>query len=296
MERYKDRAQRTRTLLDHREVCRRRTCVHCEYQSTLQGVCPQTGVRYWVARPSDSAGRVGVLEQQHCFSLAEGGPAAAVAAQLPRLAAECFEERQTQVPLWSRQTEEPAAEAWAEALTMAFVTCDQQLPDTELCSAVLSVITRSGIYIASCGTSRAVLGSAALDGVTVFCDEASVPHDATNDAERQRLAAGTLSFPPNSTWRGLGGHKIKEQYPGVIAMPDVVRIQYSEGRRLILLGSKNLWHLGPRLPVERAWEALRAGKCPALEAANGSQGDAVVLALLIPPKLKETISDDALLP
>ena len=31
---------------------------------------------------------------------------------------------------------------------------------------------RSGIYIASCGTSRAVLGSAELDGVTVFCDEA----------------------------------------------------------------------------------------------------------------------------
>ena len=41
-----------------------------------------------------------------------------------------------------------------------------------------------------------------------------MPHDATNDAGRQRLAAGTLSFPPNSTWRGLGGHKIKEQYPG----------------------------------------------------------------------------------
>lgn len=35
--------------------------------------------------------------------------------------------------------------------------------------------------------------------------------------------------------------------------------RYSEGHRLILLGSKNLWHLGPRLPVERAWEALRAG-------------------------------------
>ena len=31
---------------------------------------------------------------------------------------------------------------------------------------------RSGIYVASCGTSRAVLGSESPDGLTVFCDEA----------------------------------------------------------------------------------------------------------------------------
>lgn len=33
---------------------------------------------------------------------------------------------------------------------------------------------RSGIYVASCGTCRAVIGSAAPDGLTVFCDEAFV--------------------------------------------------------------------------------------------------------------------------
>jgi hypothetical protein len=39
------------------------------------------------------------------------------------------------------------------------------------CGKIAAPAGRSGIYIASCGTSRAVLGSAALDGVTVFCDE-----------------------------------------------------------------------------------------------------------------------------
>ncbi|CAJ1419541.1 unnamed protein product, partial [Effrenium voratum] len=226
----------------------------CEPQSTLRGVCP-SGVRYYAARAhlGESEARTGALERAHVFALAEGGAAAQAAAELPQLA----------VAAWRQVLEEDAAaEVAAESLSRAFAWCDQRLAVSEPSSGLVCAVLRSGIYVASCGLARTAVGTD-VDGLTVLCDEASVPHDALSESELARVGQGA---PPKSLpWRALGAKQLKEKHPGIIALPDVVRIQHSSGTRLVLLASEAVWAQGPRKPVLWAMEALRAGRCPAAE-------------------------------
>ncbi|CAE7514841.1 unnamed protein product [Symbiodinium natans] len=270
------------------------------------GTCPRSGLRYFAARsrpPEASSCRSAALEALHAFALAEshgkdGGEAASKAAKaLPVLTARAFAEGVAQVPHWVwtgpdgalLEEEEAAARAWAEALSVAFARCDEELGE-EPVSAVLCIVARSGIYISSVGISRCVIGTEADQGDTVYCDEASVPHDANNAAELARVKdAGVAVVPP--VLRFLGGRMRKASQPGLISLPDVVRARHPlAGRCFVLLGTSNLWTKGPRLPVHWAVQAFREGSCPAsawVRRAGVGEEDAAAMVLVLPPGLAE---------
>ncbi|CAJ1410765.1 unnamed protein product [Effrenium voratum] len=269
----------------------------CEPQSTLRGVCP-SGVRYYAARAhlGESEARTGALERAHVFALAEGGAAAQAAAELPQLAVAAWRQVLEEAPLWSRTAdglpalEDAAAEVAAESLSRAFAWCDQRLAVSEPSSGLVCAVLRSGIYVASCGLARTAVGTD-VDGLTVLCDEASVPHDALSESELARVGQGA---PPKSLpWRALGAKQLKEKHPGIIALPDVVRIQHSSGTRLVLLASEAVWAQGPRKPVLWAMEALRAGRCPAAELLKrGDAAMAAAMVIVIPGHAIESLSDE----
>lgn len=267
---------------------------------------PQRCARYFAARGrpiESSACRTAAVEALNAFALTEshserGGEAAANAAKaLPLLAANAFSEAATEVPLWTRtaadggrlEEEDAAAAAWSEAVTVAFQRCDEQLGE-EPTSAVLCVIARSGIYVSSVGIARCVLGTETDEGETVYCDEVSVPHDISNDAERARVRdAGATAVP--YVLRFLGGRAHKASHPGLLSLPDVVRAPHpAEGRSYVLLGTSNLWSKGPRLPVQWAVEAFREGRCPAsawIRRAGAAGDDVAAMVLVLPPGLAD---------
>ncbi|CAJ1419542.1 unnamed protein product, partial [Effrenium voratum] len=180
----------------------------CEPQSTLRGVCP-SGVRYYAARAhlGESEARTGALERAHVFALAEGGAAAQAAAELPQLAVAAWRQVLEEAPLWSRTAdglpalEDAAAEVAAESLSRAFAWCDQRLAVSEPSSGLVCAVLRSGIYVASCGLARTAVGTD-VDGLTVLCDEASVPHDALSESELARVGQGRFLSGPDGWGQG----------------------------------------------------------------------------------------------
>mmetsp|Transcript_460 Transcript_460/g.1319 ORF Transcript_460/g.1319 Transcript_460/m.1319 type:complete len:124 (+) Transcript_460:895-1266(+) len=66
------------------------------------------------------------------------------------------------------------------------------------------------------------------------------------------------------------------------------RHQHGSGRRFVILGTPAIWEHGPRLPLQWAVEAYRAGRSPADELiARSRGGDAVALVLVLPAGLGE---------
>jgi len=191
--------------------------------------------------------------------------------------------------------EEAAAAAWADSLTMGFRMCDQgavQEVGSGACGAVVCVVARSGIYVASVGLSRAVIGTEA-DG-EILCDEASSPHRLTSESELERLAdagptgASPPQLPSKAPTRFFGGAALKQADARLVGLPDVIRHQHGSGRRFVILGTPAIWEHGPRLPLQWAVEAYRAGRSPADELVARSQGaDAVALVLVLPAGLGE---------
>lgn len=163
-----------------------------------------------------------------------------MAAELPRAAAWAYEHT-------------GAPDGWPQALLWAFAHCDERVGEAELSSALL---VAEGLYVASCGTARCAVGSVVQGGLLV--DEASVAHGAESELEQERLKGG--GPPRHLPWRGLGGHGLKQQHPGIIGVPDVVRIPPAPSRRLLVLASEAVWASGARRPLERAYWALETGE------------------------------------
>ena len=126
----------------------------------------------------------------------DGGAACAkfCAARLPKMAAHSFSERVRATPLSALADDsgaavadeaEAAALVWADALTAGFGMCDQAaLNEAQgACGAMLCVVARSGVYVASVGLGRAVIGTEEPGGQGAFVDEASAPHRRDGEEE-----------------------------------------------------------------------------------------------------------------
>lgn len=231
-------------------------------------------------------------------SSAGGECARYCAKRLAPLVASALEERVGATSAWSSlaaddsQNADPQdpATAWAEALTAGFHHCDR-LACGEVagsCSALLCAVAHSGVYIASVGLARAVVGTEEDGGATVMCDEASGVHTAESEAEVARLRAigPELVLPvPGEPTRLLGAALEKRSEPHLIGLPDVVRHPHADGRRFVILASAGVWGRGPRLPVQWAIEAYRVGGSPADVLIERCEGDSVALVLVLPPGL-----------
>eukprot|EP00929_Paragymnodinium_shiwhaense_P038142 TRINITY_DN20208_c0_g1_i3.p1 TRINITY_DN20208_c0_g1~~TRINITY_DN20208_c0_g1_i3.p1 ORF type:complete len:266 (+),score=55.15 TRINITY_DN20208_c0_g1_i3:185-982(+) len=190
--------------------------------------------------------------------------------------------------------DEAIAAVWSQAMSGGFAMCDQFAQQEEVagaCGALVCAVTRSGVYLASVGRGRAVIGTEtdAL-GKEIACDEASSPHEKTSEAEMQRLGKDLASMSPKRPTRMLGGYLEKRANSAIIGLPDVVRSEHPEGdcRRYVVMGSPGLWTQGPRLPLQHAIEAYRSGRSPADEVLSkcGQKGqDLVVVVLVLPPGL-----------
>eukprot|EP00933_Yihiella_yeosuensis_P062082 TRINITY_DN65004_c0_g1_i1.p1 TRINITY_DN65004_c0_g1~~TRINITY_DN65004_c0_g1_i1.p1 ORF type:complete len:372 (-),score=42.85 TRINITY_DN65004_c0_g1_i1:124-1206(-) len=299
----------------------------CQANSGLRGYC-SSGIRYYSARskqPENSVSRCGIAERLHAFVLADGlgirdseaGGASSrcatfCASNLASLAAHFFTEGQVATPLWGQARadgqklpeKDAAVGLWANSLTQSFGACDVALSEREPsggCGAIMCLVARSGIYIASLGLGRAVVGTETDNGETYICDEVSIPHTVESEIEQERLSRDKITLPSNrpSTFptRILGAPRAKANDAVLTAQPDIVRLEHlSEGHRFIILGSPDLWLSGPRLPVEWAVQAFQEGKSPAEELIRRTarEGvDTVALVLVIPSGLD---GEDSFLP
>mmetsp|Transcript_21847 Transcript_21847/g.68112 ORF Transcript_21847/g.68112 Transcript_21847/m.68112 type:complete len:351 (-) Transcript_21847:40-1092(-) len=270
------------------------------------GCCAASGVRFYAARSrpaAESACCFAIAEELHQFAVLDGvggaGDAGAqcarfCAGQLPGLVARAFLERVRRSPLASARDmdgalvseEESAAESWAEALTAGFAQCDRLAADQVEggCGAILCTVACSGVYAASVGLGRVVVGTEVDGSTMLLCDEVSSPHSIQSEAEVSRLGR---PFPPaHAPTRLLGGAAEKRAEPRLIGLPDVARHQHAQSRRFVLLGSPGVWHQGPQLPLQWAVEAYRTGRSPADEVVARSKGtDVVALVLVLPPGL-----------
>lgn len=288
------------------------------------GACAESGIRFYASRSrkaDESAHCFAIAEQLHQFAVVDGvaaqgsdeGAASArfCAGRLAPTVARVFAERVRHVPLQAAtradgsligDEAEAVAAVWAEALSAGFAVCDQQAQQAEnieggACGALLCAVAQSGIYIASVGLGRVVVGTE-VGGGEVVCDEASSPHSAESEAEAERFAEANreLRHPlgAQAPTRLLGGSSLKMAEPLLVASPDVVRHEHAESRRFIVMGSPGLWDLGARLPVQWAIEAYKAGRNPADElVARSRGGDVVALVLVLPQGLG---ADDGRLP
>lgn len=291
------------------------------------GTCSTSGVRFYAARSlkaADSSHCFAIAEQLHQFVVvdsitlerssvrppdsAEAKCAKLCAERLPSTVSRAFAERVRRVHLQAAtrpdgslfdSTEEAVAAFWADALMAGFQVCDQMAQESQECAgaatgALFCAVADSGVYVASVGLGRVVIGTEEAGG-QVFCDEASSPHRAASDAEGVRLregqgqsdsSTGPFRHPmgPEAPTRLLGGASLKGAEPRLISLPDVVRLQHAEQRRFVILGSPGLWDLGPRLPVQWAIEAYKAGRSPADELVARSRGEDVVALVLVLPQ------------
>lgn len=181
-----------------------------------------------------------------------------------------------------------AASCWGKSLTTAFQRCDA-LAAQEVeggCGVMMCAIARSGVYVASVGLGRAVIGTEQEGGATVICDEVSNPHSLSNEIEAERIGGFQADQPPLSgATRLLGAEARKRMEPQILWHPDVVRQHHSGSRRYVVLASPGAWEAGPRLPLQWAVEAYRAGRSPADEIVARCRGDVVALVLVLPPGL-----------
>lgn len=273
--------------------------------------CTDSGVRYYAARSvqaSKSSVFFVVAEQLHQFAVVDGaglsGTACATfcAQRLPRLVSRAFVERLHHWPLESAtdpisgirlKPAEAAAAAWSDALAAGFAECDRAAAQEESlsaghCGGLICAVARSGVYIASIGLGRAVVGTEEDSGAALLCDEASNPHNSASAVEAQRWAAAAaggqeqLLPTPDTPTRQLGGVEAKRKEPRLIALPDVVRQRHAKGRRYIVLGSPGIWVQGSEQPLRRAAEAYHRGQSPADAVLEQSEGDAAAVVLVLP--------------
>jgi len=273
--------------------------------------CTDGGVRYYAARsvpaPESSVCFV-VAEQLNQFAVVDGGagPCGAACAtfcaqRLPRLISRAFVERLHYTPLESAtdpisgirlKPTEAAAAAWSDALAAGFAECDRAAVQEEslsagYCGGLFCAVARSGVYIASVGLGRAVVGTEEDAGSALLCDEVSSPHNADSAVEARRWAAAgggqEEQLPrPDTPTRQLGGAAARREEPRLIALPDVVRQRHAEGRRYVILGSPGVWVQGPEQPLHAAAEAYRRGRSPADAVLEQSEGDAAAVVLVLP--------------
>lgn len=271
--------------------------------------CADSGVRYYAARSveaSKSSVCFVVAEQIHQFAVVDGaGLNGAVCAtfcaqRLPRLVSRAFAERLHYSPLESAtdpisgirlKPAEAAAAAWSDALAAGFAECDRAAVQEESlsgghCGGLFCAVARSGIYIASVGLGRAVVGTEEESGAALLCDEASSPHSAASEVEAQRWTAAAAAGgeeqrlpPPGTPTRQLGGAVAKRMEPRLIALPDVVRQRHARGRRFVVLGSPGVWAQGSEKPLRKAY---RRGRSPADAILEQSEGDAAAVVLVLP--------------
>lgn len=271
--------------------------------SGTSGVC-DSGVRYYAARSKaaeSSPSLFAVSERLHHFAVVDGldgddggaGCARFFAQRLPRMITEAFVAQPSPMAMTGVDgqplgAEDVVAAAWANSLTAGFGHCDSWAAQEEVlgsCGALVCVVARSGIYVASIGLGRAVVGTEDDGGKTIQCDEASSPHCAASELEATRLGDAVSRF--GGPTRMLGGMAQKRVEPLISGLPDVVRHGHAAGRRFVILGSPALWVSGPRLPLEWVVEAYRKNWDPAVELVARSKGDVVALVLVLPPGLDD---------
>lgn len=280
--------------------------VHCQEQRPNGGTsatvvasgCCESGVRFYGARSRSVAASsccYAVAERLHQFAVVDGiggsdearECATFCARRLAPLVAQAFAAGQQAWQSGNRPQDTDAKSLWAEALTAGFQHCDMLAVQEAngSCGALLCVVAQSGVYVASLGLSRAVVGTEDDGGATILCDEVSVPHSLENEAEAERLQEAGLAVAqvPNGPTRMLGGMAVKRDYPGlIVSVPDVVRHEHTSGRRFVIMASPGVWRHGPRLPLQWAVDAYRRGLNPAkavVEHADGSDVAALVLVL-----------------
>jgi len=281
--------------------------------SGSRGKCAVSGIRFYASRSRpapESSCCFATVERLHQYAvldgvtggqLAGGHCARLCASWLPRLVSGAFQEGLQQLSPSAASVvdvpEEAVISTWAQALMSGFSRCDQLAAQEDQsgegsCGALLCVVARSGIYVASIGVGMAVIGTLDSDGETIWCDEASIPHNMANEAEADRW--GEPRPPDGVPTRLLGGSSAKRIETRLLGLPDVVRHEHGDAQRFVILGSPQVWSFGPRLPLQWAMEAQHAGRNPADEIVIRSQGrDAVALVLVLPGGLG---SDDSPLP
>mmetsp|Transcript_70095 Transcript_70095/g.193914 ORF Transcript_70095/g.193914 Transcript_70095/m.193914 type:complete len:346 (-) Transcript_70095:18-1055(-) len=302
-------------LFDPPDAQRRRTVHGCHVaQCKAQPARPvagtsgshaSSGIQFYASRSlpaATSACCFAIAESLHQFAVVDGvreGEAGGrcarfCAGRLPQLIARAFHDQLQRVPLWSYHDSEgvplgnsdAAARVWAEALTVGFAQCDviamEELEGS--CGALYCAVARSGVYIASVGLGRVVIGTEDAGSQTFWCDEASAPHCIENEAEAARLGQRPLLSQTPS--RILGGAALKQVEPRLVGLPDVMRHRHADGQRFVILGSPGVWSHGARLPMQWVVEAYHAGRNPADAIVARSQGaDVVALVLVLPPGL-----------
>lgn len=264
--------------------------------------CSDGGVRFYAARSwkaEESGTCFAIAEKLHQFAVVDGvgvdglSSARVSAGRLSRYVSQSFVERVHQVPLETAtdpisglpiKMDEAAASAWGDALATGFSDCDREAIQDAAgsCGAMFCVVARSGVYVASVGTGRAVIGTEEDGGLSVLIDEASNPHCKNNATEVNRFGAADENLLPDGPTRLLGGGDAKRKEPRIIALPDVVRHRHAPGRRYVLLGSPGVWAQGPEAAVHWAVQAYRRGESPANAVIARSEGDAVVLVVVLP--------------